>query len=350
MNKCILPFIRYDYKDKSPCCIISKNYQHERDYQKLLDDHRTGLKSNFCNRCWKTEDVGKKSKRQESNEFFKKYIKQEDVKIISLVIPTGNVCNLSCVTCGPYASSGWKSKYDFMKSKDNIFKNNYYNLIPTELKEKIKWNEIKDVEFLGGETLMSKNIWQFLDLFNKETTISLLTNGTVKLRDWQIEKLKEKENLHICFSIDGFDKIFEFLRQPAKWEDVYQNILEYKRYFGINRLSYNITVGNINIFYIDEILKKLIKILPVKSSINFIEYPMEFSVSNLTGEQGKIIESRNPYFFLKEKKENIKWLGNNDSIIKFIRNIKLQEEFSKIFIKDYLPEYYEFIKEQYLRH
>jgi hypothetical protein len=349
MPKCVLPFIRYDYQAKSPCCILS-DYNHERDNQKLLEDHRAGIKSKFCNRCWKTEDIGKKSKRQEANKFFKEYSNEENVKIVSLVIPTGNVCNLSCVTCGPHASSGWKLKYNFMKTNNNIFKNNNtYNLIPEELKREINWGEINDVEFLGGETLMSKNIWQFLDLLNKKTTISLLTNGTVKLKEWQINKLKEKENLHICFSIDGFDKIFEFLRQPAKWEDVYKNILEYKKYFGINKLSYNVTVGNINIFYIDEILKKLIKILPTKSSINFIEHPIEFSILNLTNEQGKIVESRNPFFF-KKKKENITWANNKEFITKFIYNIKLQEQFSKIYIKDYLPEYYELIKEQYLRH
>ena len=229
----------------------------------------------------------------------------------------------------------------FNQKNENVF-----NRIPQQF-ENINWKHVEDVEFLGGETLMSKNLWLFLDLVKDDTVISLLTNGTIILKNYQIEQLKKKSKLHICFSVDGTGKIFEFLRQPAKWEHIYENILQYKKYFGNHRLSFNVTVSNINIFYIDKILKKLIKILPSKSNINFVENPMEFSPTNLTKEHGKILELKNPFFF---KNKKINWTATNVSMEKFVKNIKLQEQFSKIYIKDYLPEYYEFIKEQYLRH
>lgn len=349
MNKCVLPFIRYDFRIKSPCCLLSKKYQHETHYQNLLDDHRNNRQSSFCDNCWKVEKSGGKSERQKSNEHFKKHLHIDELQIKSLVIPTGNVCNLHCVTCGISSSSSWRPKVEFMAGYNKMFnKDNQsvFNLIPQQF-ENINWQHIEDIEFLGGETLMSKNLWRVLDSVKDVTVISLLTNGTIILKDWQIELLKKKQKLHICFSVDGFGKIFEFLRQPAKWEHVYNNILQYKKYFGNNRLSFNVTVSNINIFYIDEILKKLIKILPSKSTLNFVENPIEFSSNNLTKEQGKLLELRNPNFF---KNKKIQWTATELSIEKFIKNIKLQEKFSQIYVKDYLPEYFEIIKEQYLRH
>lgn len=349
MNKCILPFIRYDYRVKSPCCLLSQEYQHEKHYQNLLDDHRNNRQSNFCDNCWKVEKSGDKSERQKSNENFKKHLNTNEVQIKSLVIPTGNVCNLHCVTCGLHSSSSWRPKLEFMARYNDVFDQNnqdVFNRIPKQL-ENANWQHIEDIEFLGGETLMSKNLWSVLDRVKDDTVISLLTNGTIILKDWQIALLRKKQKLHICFSIDGVGKIFEFLRQPAKWEHVYENILQYKKYFGNDRMSFNVTVSNINIFYIDEILKNLIKILPSKSKLNFVENPIEFSSNNLTKEHGKILELKNPYFF---KNKKINWTATESSMERFVTNIKLQEQFSKIYIKDYLPEYYELIKEQYLRH
>ena len=73
----------------------------------------------------------------------------------------------------------------------------------------IEWKDIIDIELQGGETLMSKNLWQILDLARTDTSISLLSNGTVKLKEKQIEQIQKFKNLYITLSIDGIEKIFE---------------------------------------------------------------------------------------------------------------------------------------------
>ena len=128
----------------------------------------------------------------DSNNHFKKYLDIKETNVISVVLPTGNVCNLSCVTCGPTDSTGWISKAKAMEKTEFYNRHHYrippsYNNIPEELLKQIKWNNLEDVEFLGGETLMSKNLWKYLDLLKEDTSISLLTNGTVVLKKWQIE-------------------------------------------------------------------------------------------------------------------------------------------------------------------
>jgi hypothetical protein len=350
-NKCILPFIRYDFDKNSPCCKIT-NYDHEKNYQELLNDHRNDIKSKFCTTCWNLEKNGLQSKRQVSNNHFKKYLDVKETNVISVVLPTGNVCNLSCVTCGPTDSTGWIPKAKAMEKTEFYNRHHYriplpYNNIPEELLKQIKWDNVEDVEFLGGETLMSKNLWKYLDLLKEDTSISLLTNGTAVLKDWQIEKCKKFKNLHICFSIDGIEKIFEYIRQPAKWKNVKNNILFYKTVFGRDKLSFHITISNMNIFYIDYIMKELLKILPVKCTYNMVEKPDEFATNNLTNELGTLVEKQNPLFF---KNKKIDWKGTKESMSLFFKNIKLQENVSKIYLKDYMLEYYKLIKELYLRH
>jgi hypothetical protein len=350
-NKCILPFIRYDFHANKPCCKINgAEYNHEKDYQKLLDDHKNNIQSKFCTHCWKEEKNNIKSKRQRSNEQFKKYLDINESKIISVIIPTGNVCNLYCVTCCPTHSTGWSAKVKPMEKTE--FYNRYpiptpYNKITEAMLKKINWDDVKVVDFLGGETLMSKNLWNYLDFLKEDTSISLLTNGTVVLKDWQIKKCKKFKNLHICFSIDGIEKIFEYVRQPAKWKNVKNNILFYKNSFGKDRLSFHITISNLNIFYIDHIMLELLKILPVKCSFNMVDKPEEFAVNNLTKELGALVEKKNPIFF---KNKKIDWNGTEESTSLFFKNIKLQEKFSRIYFKDCMPEYYKLIKEQYPHH
>jgi hypothetical protein len=94
-------------------------------------------------------------------------------------------------------------------------------------------------------------------------------------------------------------------------------------------------------------MKELLKILPVKCTYNMVEKPDEFATNNLTNELGTLVEKQNPLFF---KNKKIEWKGTKESMSLFFKNIKLQENVSKIYLKDYMLEYYKLIKELYLRH
>jgi hypothetical protein len=314
------------------------NYNHKTDFKKLLEDHKNNIKSSFCNSCWHHESNSQISKRINHNKIFSEYIMLDTPTLKSVVISTGNVCNLSCVTCGVEHSTGWLPKLKFMEKNKNFKSSISTNSINKKLIENIDWNQIENVEFIGGETLYSKDLWLFLKNLKKETKISLLTNGTIQLNKWQLEKFKEYKNMHITFSLDGVGNIFEYLRQPAKWEQVKNNIEMYKNYLGADNLGINITISNINIFYIDFIFLEFAKIIAKKHSYFFVEKPEIFAVTNLTKNLGKIVERNNPYFFSKYK---IEWTGNNESMLKFIKNINLQDQFSNRFMKDYLPDFFQ---------
>ena len=336
-NKCVLPFINHDYQSNSPCCILQE-YNDKTDRDELIAEHVANKKSRFCEGCWKTEEVGIESKRQQYNRFYKKYLKQthEDVKLN--IIPVGNICGLSCITCGPNSSTGWFKKYNFINNK--LSKYTIEQNIKTENLKDI--NNVDHIEFIGGETLQSQSLWNYLKIMDKNVSFSLQTNGTIILTQEQINLLNTFSNFNICFSIDGCDEIFEYLRQPAKWQPTTINIRHYAEFFGRNKLSYYITVSNLNIFYIDTIVIELFKVLPVTQMLNLVHLPTDFSYNNLTPEIGKIIEKRNPGFF---KNRKINWVGTISSLQKTLKNLKKQDEFSGLKFSDSLPELYQLIND-----
>lgn len=337
-NKCVLPFISYDYQSNSPCCLL-KNYDRILSQQELINDHKNNIRSKFCIDCWKSETAGVESKRQQYNNLYKKYVKQEYREVKLSIIPVGNVCNLNCITCGPGPSTGWIKKYNFMHGKPSTYKiQKDINVSDVE-----NIDQLDHVEFIGGETLQSKSFWKYLEKMNKNISFSCQTNGTIELSKNQIDLLNTFTKFNICFSIDGVYKIFDYIRQPATWQMVESNIKKYATYFGNNRLSFVITVSNLNIFYIDSMMIGLFKLLPVPQTLNLVHNPDEFSYCNLTTSMGQIVEKNNPAFF---KKHNVKWSGTQHSMEKMINNLTRQDLFSGRKISEYLPEVYNLIKKE----
>lgn len=339
-NKCVLPFIGLDYQNNSPCCILQNQDGTYWDNRKsnindLMQDHIAGKKSVYCNNCWTDEDAGITSKRQRYNQIHKQYLTLTDRKVKMITIPTGNVCNLYCVTCGPNASSSWIKKQ--MSYDQRLEKNKYkiINGIDAGALEKI--TEVDHVEFLGGETLKSFSLWRHLSTLDKSISFSLQTNGTVELNQNQVELLKSFKNFNICFSLDGHGKIFEYLRQPAKWDKVQENIKQYIKNFGINRLSTYVTISNLNIFYIDEIVFNIFKAIPSRIELNLVHRPKQFAYDNLSNRVGIEVEKNNPGFF---KNKKIEWRGTSSSLASMINNLERQDKFSKLKFEDHLPDFF----------
>ena len=80
---CVMPFMHFsvfqDGKVK-PCCMASdffeenfndyvdfEQFYKNESYKKLREDLKSGVKNKMCDACWKTEDRGGRSFRQEKN-------------------------------------------------------------------------------------------------------------------------------------------------------------------------------------------------------------------------------------------------------------------------------------------
>jgi MoaA/NifB/PqqE/SkfB family radical SAM enzyme len=288
-HTCIAPFINLTVdpeKNTSPCPYLGGGTWQFKDteiqdiwkstkFENLRKDHLAGNRPMECNRCWKDEEVGKESARQRTNmmhniEKLEKIIHDRSYlqgpKVLTM--KNGNVCNLQCRTCGPKDSSSW-----IPEAKDHIlnFENDLeYTWFKIESFKK-NWtddqmqsfydisNNLTRVEHYGGEPLYNKRVEEHTAKLveqglSKNIVLYFNTNGThipsIRLQ----ELFRSFKSVEFNISIDGIEDQFEYIRHPAKWSKLLETIEWCNKQ---QNLIWGIvtTVSNLNIYYLDSILK-----------------------------------------------------------------------------------------------
>lgn len=330
---CVLPFYGAEYKKHNctPCCLLPKNFNINR----IKSDMLSGKRPAECQKCWDLEDKGKVSDRQLKNQSYD-YYSDKDIKFIEedckngnyspqiVKLYTSNHCNSSCVTCGPTASTKWQ-QIRKMPIKKHVISESTLN--------SIDWKNTKILTFVGGEPLYeNKNLdilENLIDVGNNNCFVSLVTNGSVRLSEKQKQKLSKLKNLNICFSIDGIESRFEYLRFPLKWNDITRNIYEYKTI--TNNLSVSYTISNLNILYYDETIQWFLN-----NDLNYnhmlVSDPNIFNIDVLPIQIKKDLS-------MSTDKNNF----NEQLFLSFVKEIKLQDELKKIHIKNYMPKVWDII-------
>ena len=126
---CSLSTSAWDDRSKKMCCFAQlpqfkdhKQMHQDNRVKELVNDLATGVRNPICDVCWKAEESGSFSMRQQSlrNEGPPKsqeYIDNEasEKKLKYLIVDTGTQCNFACRTCGPQNSTGhvkeWEEKH-----------------------------------------------------------------------------------------------------------------------------------------------------------------------------------------------------------------------------------------------
>lgn len=309
---CVLPFYGLEIQpnNTSPCCLLPL----DADINKLRQDSLQGVENPACSKCWTLEAQGKISNRQIVNQTFDVYADRAidqverdcqqglySPQIIKLY--TSNLCNSTCVTCGPKFSTAWST----LESKT------VYNVLPDHRLE-LDYPNIKVMSFVGGEPLFEKKNYEILqkliDSGNTSCLIDIVTNGSVALTDAQLAVFKRFKHVNFCLSIDGVGPVFEYLRYPLKWSQLTANIDTFRN-LGIN-LSVSYTVSKLNELYQDETIKWFDS-MNLPYNYNIVHHPSYFSPS-----------TTNLYDLRRLKYEIIR-----------------QDKLKGINIQDYLPEFYQ---------
>jgi MoaA/NifB/PqqE/SkfB family radical SAM enzyme len=237
----------------------------------VRESFKKGERHPACIKCWNEEDAGRDSKRIRDNAKFD-FAETDGIKTLELNM--GNTCNIKCRTCHPYSSSLWLNEYyDTMIEGVKLPKKEY--LINAKIyndsweKESKLWSEIEDIgkdviqiDFYGGEPWLIKQQWEFIEKsvangWSKNQTLHYNTNGT----QWNEEHIKLFDHfkfVDIGFSIDGIGPQFEFMRHPAKWDEVYANMQKAREWAkGRDNILFGIchTISALNVYYVPEFLE-----------------------------------------------------------------------------------------------
>lgn len=288
-----------------------------------------------CKQCWQLEDDNITSDRQLKNSAFDFYT-DTDISIVEdecregkfspqiIKLFTSNLCNATCVTCGPNTSSKWQSLKQIKIYKEEI---------SDVVLDTIDWKNVKILTFVGGEPLHEKKNLDILEklaeLGNNNCFISLVTNGSVHLTQKQQKIFKTFKNFNICVSIDGIEKQFEYIRYPLKWDSLLKNLQQYRDIGAI--LSVSFTISNLNILYYHDIVKWFNE-QNLDHNHSLVTFPNEFNIENLPPKIKKdlpLIKSPNKF--------------DPALFSKFVDNISCQDKLKNISIQNYLPELWKII-------
>jgi MoaA/NifB/PqqE/SkfB family radical SAM enzyme len=317
---CVMPWLYqqlFSHGKVKPCCKFTRFVRHNDApmslYKQSLDeiwnsDDLRGIRRAMvrgervsgCEACYREEEAGGLSLRKSRNrdwqsgnlnpgnlsiDALKAKTISDDYRIVTtptwLQLDVGNLCNLKCRMCQGYSSSRidedpihrqwngsappktkksptgkrWFEDKDFIRSE--LFRNP---------------GDVKQLEFLGGETLLIKEIGEILQCLieagvAENIVLMASTNGSVIKSPWLALTEKFKE-LALNVSIDGFEKYYEYIRYPARWSTLTRNI-EILKERPRTRLTAVATLQAYNALNIVELFRYLDSI-----GLDFYAYPV----------------------------------------------------------------------------
>ena len=238
---CAMPWqgvVLQPWGDAQVCCLVDsvrKNtvdeYVQSEELRSLKQAMLNGEKPQACNVCWKNEQQGLSSWRQQKNEQFahltseaqKADISYHSTDYIELYI--SNKCNSKCRMCKPKWSTAWIPEY-----KDPVIKS-IFNYSPEVEKQVVRYNHLSNdvlddladrinskrshtyLCLRGGEPCYAEETFYLLSKINNPSNVSLdlTTNGTIVNSD--ILRLFSKfKGILLGVSIDASEGLNQYIR------------------------------------------------------------------------------------------------------------------------------------------
>jgi len=188
-----------------------------------------------CVRCQTAESIGNKSIRQHAvDDHPRNSSIRSDYILLSGVLD--NICNSACQTCNENLST----KIGSLKSKNYIKINNSNRI------NQLPLDRITRIDINGGEPSASPNYLKLLGQLPPNVKyLRLNTNGSRVMT--ALPKLIDRGvKITVTVSLDGIDRIHDYVRWPIKWKDVEQTINTYQT-MGVHELNTWTTVSALNI-------------------------------------------------------------------------------------------------------
>jgi radical SAM protein with 4Fe4S-binding SPASM domain len=357
------------------------------EYKEFRRRMIAGEKNPICSFCYDTEKFSDTSSRKWRNTQYESnydyYMSQllEDGsmttnKLKYIDFRFSNHCNQACITCGHALSSSW---YDLMQ-KLNIPPTSPKFIEPTD--DTIAYQLIDDnldsvdnIYFAGGEPMLSKYHWYTLDKLieadrAKEIDLVYSTNcSTLKNKDKDVlEYWKQFKSVLIMASIDEVGDRFNYIRWPAKWDSVSQNLKKIHDCFEEINTEHNPThklciapvLSALNMHRLKEMVQEFLSIGIYQESnkyhptfeyflfTNLIRTPKHLNVMNIPQQHWEyVIRSLEEFetWYLDTVIPNASNPYKKQSIINSIEKIK---EMRKIDQKD--MDFFDYDGEDYLKH
>jgi organic radical activating enzyme len=212
---------------------------------------------------------------------------------VSVEVRTGSICNLKCRMCHPTDSiliekeyqkfdrtiPNW-TKLNYEKGSSHVEHNSYFQQVIDNLPN------TQRLRFSGGEPLINDSTYEVIEEatrkgYSKNIDLFINTNFT-KLTTEILENLKTFKTVNIDISIDGYKGVHEYVRTGIDWNDIDENLIKIRPYLNENfYITTNTTVQNLNVFYLEDILKWTITELNITPVLCVLNNPTWLAVKNM---------------------------------------------------------------------
>ena len=240
----------------SPCCYYAKNdiVNNLTTLPALRDKWKSSDLQTNCRICLNQEEQKQHSYRQAGFDLM-----DNSTGVQMLTIAVTKQCNLACASCGSHSSSFWHDE----NVRNGVDSGPFFDRKGMDTDQKLmEWidsldtTNLKYIKFGGGEPLMNNTHKRILEVVSNPQDIIIQYTSNYTLfptaeifAQWDRFKLVKWVG-----SIDGVKDQFEYLRWPAKFNVIEQNIVK-----GIKECPDNVmfgiehTLNPFNIYYYDKI-------------------------------------------------------------------------------------------------
>lgn len=239
--------LELNFKGDTPqaqhCCLrktlfeinTAENFWNNNKFIPLREKNKTNTWDPGCSNCQRLETSGYTSMRMGMNDGLgiKNQTQLTGPARIDLMFDIS--CNLACRTCSTVSSTYWQKH---LKEHDlwphPIFSPRHSNEVICSLQQ-LDLSNLRQVVFCGGETMLGQSYWDVADWLadnvpnsKQQLTVCFQTNGTQPVAPKNINTIEKLHLVKLHVSLDGVGSQFEYLRWPATWNQVTDNILKIK--------------------------------------------------------------------------------------------------------------------------
>lgn len=260
------------------CClsttqlVVPNNAQvnwNDPQLQSIREQNNKNAWHSGCWECERLEKVGIKSFRHSMIEKFGVNKNLSGPQRIDLLFDRS--CNLACVTCGPASSTFWQKH---LRDNNLVIRDINSVVLPGEyvnddhnfkkihhILKSLDLSNVEMIQFCGGETLLGNTYWKTAEILaelipNAKNRLELgfQTNGTQSIDPKYYDLIDKFKLVKLMVSIDGVGDKFEYLRWPASWNQVTDNILNLKDTLPDNVMFFvQECTSCLNLYYFDEV-------------------------------------------------------------------------------------------------
>jgi hypothetical protein len=251
------------------CCLrkdlfpieLTHNFWKNSKLEKLREINKQNVWDSGCSNCESLESSNNISFRTGMNNGLEIFGQTNLSGPARIDLMFDISCNLACRSCGPESSTYWQRHLKENKLWNQPISVPRKKIEVIDALSKLDLSNLKQLVFCGGETLLGQEYWDVANWLGdnvprakEQLTLCFQTNGTQPIHPRNFNTIEKFHLVKLHISLDGTNRRFEYLRWPANWNQVTDNILNLRNTLPRNTMFViEETVSIFNLLYLQEL-------------------------------------------------------------------------------------------------